>query len=131
MLILNPRRVTFAGTQWNDVTLVAIDRAATRLAVGYSDNGPHPTFADAPEQRTTVRVVMDASSGLVAPRPGDAGTLSLTTSPTASDAAAQTLTASCVVTRVSHELGLKHTPTRTIEFIALSTNGAADPITIS
>jgi hypothetical protein len=130
MLILNPRQVMFAGSPWNDVTLIALDRTATRLIVEHTDHGPHPAFADAPEQRTTLRVVMDLP-GMDAPAPGDIGTLSFTTSPTASDASAQTMSATCVVTGVTHEIALKRPPTRTIELIALSPDGAADPITIT
>ena len=130
MLILNPRQVTFAGSPWNDVTLIALDRTAARLVIDHSDHGPHPTLADAPQQRTTLRVVMDLP-GLDAPTPGDTGTLTFTTSPTASDASAQTLSATCVVTGVTHEIAFKRPPTRTIELIALSSDGAADPITLA
>ena len=131
MLILNPRQVTFAGTPWHDVTLIALDRQATRLVVEHSDLGPHPTFADAPQQRTTLKVVADLHTSLAAPSPGDMGLLTFTTSPTASDASAQTLSAACVVTSITHELNLKRPPTRTIELIAISEDGATNPITIT
>jgi hypothetical protein len=132
MLILNPRQVTFASTTFTDVTSVAINRDTTRLALNHTDHGPHPTFADAPEQRTTIELTMDLPRGdLNAPTPGAQGTLTLTTSPTASDAQRRTLTATAVVTKVEHHVTLNRGATRTITLIALSPNGSTDPITIT
>jgi hypothetical protein len=132
MLILNPRQATFAGAPWPNTTLVAIDRRSTRLALAWSDNGPHPTFADAPEQQTLIQVVMDVErEDLDAPRPGDQGTLTFVTSPTASDASRRRLTTTAVITNVTHELSLKRGSIRTISLIALSPDGSDDPITIS
>jgi hypothetical protein len=131
VLILNPREVTFSGAAWPNVTVVAIDRKATRLAVSWSDNGPHPTFADAPEQDATVRVVMDVErEDIDGPRPGERGTLGFVTSPTASDASRRRVAVTCVVTGVAHELSFERGSVRTVNLIALSTNGAADPISI-
>ena len=132
MLILNPRQATFAGTPWPNITLIAIDRKSTRLALAWSDNGPHPTFADAPEQQTLIQVVMDVErEDLGAPRPGDQGELTFVTSPTASDASRRRLTTTAVVTNVTNELSLKRGSIRTISLIALSPDGADDPIAIS
>jgi hypothetical protein len=132
MLILNPREVSFANDTWPNVTLVAIDRTSTRLAVNWTDNGPHPTFADAPEQRVDVQVVMDVEREDVdVPRPGEQGTLTLVTSPTASDAARRQVSMTAVVTGVSHELSLKRGATRTVDLIALSSDGATDPVTVA
>lgn len=131
MLILNPTHVTFAGTQWPDVTAVVIDRDAIRAAISYGDHGPHPTFADVPEQRTTLEVTMDLPRGdLSTARPGDQGTLTLYTSPTSSDAQRRKLTATGVVTNVQHKVGDK-SATRTITLVALSTDGATDPISLT
>jgi len=132
MLILNPRHVTFASTTWPDVTAVAINRETTRLALDHTDHGPHPTFAEAPQQRTTIELTMDLPRGdLNAPAPGDQGTLTLITSPSASDAQRRKLTCTAVVTKSHHDLSLKRGATRTITLVALSTNGATDPITIT
>jgi hypothetical protein len=132
MLLLNPRQVSFASTTWHDVTAVAINRDTTRLALDHGDHGPHPTFADAPQQRTTIEVTMGLPrSDLHAPTPGDQGTLTLTTSPTSSDAERRKLTAPADVIKVEHKVSLTRGSTRTITLIALSSNGAADPITIT
>ena len=129
MLILNPRQVTFNSTTWPDVTLVSIDRTATRLALDWSDDGPHPTFADVPEQRIDVKVVADLSgSSVTPPIPGDEGELSFVTSPTASDGSRRRVTMTCIITGVSHEVSLKRPGVRTIDLVAISTDGHTDPV---
>ena len=132
MLILNPRQVRFGPSTWADVSLVAIDRDASRLALEWSDMGPHPVMADAPEQRLTIRVVQEVSrDDLNSPRPGDLGTLTLFTSPTGADARRRKVTCSCVITGVSHDLSLSRGTQRRITLTALSPDGAADPITVA
>ena len=132
MLILNPRNVRFGSTTWPDVTLVAIDRDAARLALEWSDLGPHPVFADAPEQRLTIRIIQDApSDDIDAPRPGDHDTLTLYTSPTAADARRRKLTAAAVITSITHELSQTRPHQRRITLTALSADGATAPITVS
>lgn len=135
MLVLAPQRVRFDLTEWTDVSLIAVDRAATREAVEWMDLGPHPTFADVPEQRTTVRVVRRLDRGdLAAPTPGQAGTLAFEVSPAATETGRRTHSAPCVVLGVRHELGIGAkgpTATQTIELVALSTDGAADPFAVS
>jgi hypothetical protein len=132
MLILNPRQVTFANENLPNVTLIAIDRTSTRLAVSWTDNGPHPTFADAPEQQVDIKVVMDVESEDVdVPRPGELATLTFVTSPTASDASRRHVSMTAVVIGVSHELSLKRGAVRTVDLIAISTDGAADPISVT
>jgi hypothetical protein len=132
MLILNPRRVIFADQPWEQVTLVAIDRRAQRLALEWSDAGPHAVFADVPEQRVDLRVVMDVErDDIGGPAPGQLGELTLVTSPTASDARRRRLTVSAVVTAVSHEVSLRKGAVRTVELVAVSAGGADDPIAIT
>jgi len=130
MLLLSPRTVTFAATLWPNVALVAIDRAASRPLLDYTDAGPHPTFADAPEQVTRIRIVQElASEDLGSPRPGELGTLELFTSPTATNRPRTRLSAIACVESVTHEVSLKRGTLRTITLVALSPDGAADPIT--
>jgi hypothetical protein len=132
MLILNPKKVTFAGAAWPNVTALTIDRTASRLTIGHTDAGPHPTFADAPEQRTGIKVMVELDQGDVnAPRPGDQGTLTFVTSPTPTDAARRRVTLTGVITNVTHELSTKRGALRTIDLIAISTNAAADPISVT
>lgn len=132
MLILNPREVTFGGATWPNVTHIAIDRSSTRLAIDWSDNGPHPTFADAPEHRVDIKIVMDIDQGdLNGPKPGDQAALTFITSPTTTDASRRRISSTAVVTAIEHEVSQKRGSIRTLTLVALSTDGAADPITIT
>lgn len=131
MLILNPRSVSFGATTYPDVLLVAIDRSAKRLALEWSDLGPHVAFADVPEQIITVKLVQEVMDGSPnGPGPGESATLTFVTSPTGSDSAAVRLTATAVVTSCTHEIttgGRNIGARRTVEFVLVSATGAADP----
>lgn len=132
MLILNPSRVLFAGAAWEDVTLVAVERTASRVVREWGDAGPHVVLADAPEQRVDVRVerslVRDGPDG---PRPGDSGELSFCTSPTGSEAGRVRVRAVCVVLSSRYELSGKRGAVRVVELAAVSADGAADPVQVS
>lgn len=131
MLILNPRSVRFGASRFENVTMLAISREATRRIIEWGDEGPHAVFADVAEGTVTITLVMDIAEGDVEEvRPGTQGVLSLVTSPGASDASRRKLSARCVLMRSSHELSLRRGAVRTLEFVALSENGAADPISI-
>ncbi len=132
MLILHPREVSFLNTPWKNVTSVVVDRAATRIVTDVSDAGPHVLFADCPEQRVTIRVTMDiAEDSILAPALGVQGTLAFATAPTGVNASRSSVTATAVITAVSHEVSLRKGAVRTVEFVAVSADGAADPITIT
>lgn len=129
MLILNPRLVKFGSAPWDNVLLIAVDRAANREAVEWSDFGPHVVFADVPEQRIKVTVIRDVSSDDVdAPRPGETNTLTFFTSPTASDGLRMKIAMQAVVMRVHHEISLRKGAVRTIELTPVSPDGETDPI---
>jgi len=132
MLVLSPALVTFGGSRWEHVTLVSIDRSAERVALEWTDAGAHPTLADVPEQRVTVRVVQRVErDDLNAPRPGDAGELVLYTSPGGGDAGRRKVSAPAVVTHVEHDVTLRRGAQRVIRLVAVSADGAADPVTVS
>jgi hypothetical protein len=134
MLILNPRLVVFGATTFPDVLLIAIDRAARRVAMEWSDLGPHVAFVDVPEQVVTVKLVhevIDASPD--GPRPGESAMLSFVTSPTGSDSGRLRFSAAAVVTSCTHEIvtsGRTIGTRRTAEFVLVSATGASDPISI-
>ncbi len=131
MLILNPRHVRFGSLELEDVRSVAIDRAASRQVVEWSDLGPHAVFADAPERKVTIKLVRELSrDGLDGPLPGDAQTFSLRTSANASDAGGSAISSSAVVMRVTHELTGQSGALQRIELIAISASGDQDPVTI-
>ena len=131
MLLLNPRVVKFGDAVWDNVAAVAIDRRAHKTVEEWSDEGPYATVADVPEQRVRMTVVQELTREDVGgPRPGESALLSLCTSAGA-DSGRKRVAATCVVLDVSHEVSIKKGAVRTITLAAVSTDGAADPITIS
>jgi len=131
VLLLNPQLVTFGSLTLDPVALISIDRVAARQVLDWSDAGPYPVLADAPEQRVTIKLVQDLSQDLSAPRPGDQATLAFHASPTLATATRRKLSCTAVVMSVTHELSLKRGLTRTIELAALSPDGATDPIAVT
>lgn len=131
MLVLNPREVTIGAETLEDVLAVVVDRTPEKRVVEWSDLGPHPVLADVPERRSTVRIVQQLATGdLGGVSPGDEVALAFHTSPTAASTGRRRVSATIVVTGVSHELSRKRGAVRTIEGVAISPDGAADPITI-
>jgi len=132
MLLLNPRLVTFASSRWDDIALIAINREAHKEIVEWSDLGPHVVLADVPEQRIEIKVIQElARDDITVPHPGDSGELSFHTSPTSTDAGRKKITTEAVILRVDHELSLKRGALRTITLIAISQDGADDPLSIT
>ncbi len=132
MLVLNPSSVSFAGTVWPGVTLVTISRAAQKQVTEWSDAGPHVVLADVPEQVVKLRVEAELKEGDAnGPAPGASGTLSVTTSPNASDAGKRVISATVVVAAVSYEVSAKRGAVRTVELVAISSDGATDPIRVA
>lgn len=133
MLLLNPSTVTLGPHTFSDVVLLTIDRTAERTAEEWSDAGPHPVFADIPEQRTLVRIVRRPErDDLAPPRPGEQHALVFNTSPNLSDADRRRIAiAAAVVTGVTHQVGGPKGAQQTITLTALSADGAADPVTIT
>lgn len=137
MLILNPSRVTFAGTSWDGVTAIAIDHAAAPgdfgVILDWGDAGAYPVFADVAERKVSIKLEQPLErTTLAAPRPGDQGELSMYASEGGSEAGRVRIAVPlCVVLRVTHELAGGKAPRRVIEFAALSENGVADPVQIA
>jgi len=130
MLITCPQAVSFASQPLDAVRQIAIDCRAAKSILDRSDLGPYPTFADAPEQTVTVKVVAAPDRDQPWLAPGTQGTLTFRTSPSATDGSRKTYTLTTTVMSVVHDLSESATK-RTIEFAAISPDGAADPITIS
>jgi hypothetical protein len=132
MLWLNPTAVDLFGAALGGVSSVAVDRAATRSAEERGDLGPHVVFADAPEQRVTVRVrrrVDEASAGaLSGVAVGAMGELSFRVSASRSDRGGRVVRATVVVRGVDHALSERDGFVQTITMTAVSSDGAADPI---
>ncbi len=130
MFLSSPTRVTFGSLLLTDVSSIAIDRTASREAIDFSDAGPHPTFADIPEQKVLITIQQHlTASDIAAPLPSSSATLTIRARPNNSDSATLTLQTTAVVRACTHSLNSKGA-TRTLSLIALSSNGSADPITI-
>lgn len=135
MLLPLPDTLSFDGLALPDAAAVLIDRAAARAVLDWSDAGPHPVFADVPEQRTTITIVRTLTRGdFAAPAPGQAGELAFLFSAagTSTDADRRRFSAQCVVRDVRHEMNPAAAAARqSITLLALSPDGATDPIAIT
>ncbi len=132
MLILNPARVRFAGAAWEDVTRIAIDREAARPIAEWGDAGPHVVLADVPEQRVRITIERQlVRDGMDGPRPGESGELTFYASPAGSEAGRVRVRATGVVIAVTHELSGRKGAIRTVELLAVSSDGAADPVAVT
>lgn len=129
MVFLNPASVTLLGKTLDGVTLVLVDRRATKLALERGDLGPHCVFADAPEQRVVVRVERAVSADEAAPaKPGEQGALAFRTGVGSDNAGVRSYSATVVVMAVEHEIRRRGGARQVIEMVALSATGADDPI---
>lgn len=136
MLVLDPTAVSFAGTRWEGVRFVQIDRRAARTAREQGDFGPFAGFVDVPEQRIGVRVEREVrGTELSMPNPGDLGELSFEASTNASGAGAVRVRVVAVVTDVSYQVpggasGAGRPARRIVQFEAVSADGSTDPMTV-
>jgi hypothetical protein len=130
MLVLHPRRVKFGAAGWESVQYVAIERAAQRSIVEFGDEGRGAVFADVPEERVSVRVAQSLEEDdLSPPKCGDRATIVFYTSASGSEARRLKVSADVVVRGVSYEISAGRGVTRFVSMVALSSDGAADPIT--
>ena len=138
MILLNPDIVTLtidaASILLTDVSAVAIDRAAASFILDHTDLGPHPAFADAPEQRTSVRIERAVSDSddpaLLQLAPGAQAQLALRAARSRSDAGAITLEATIVIESIRHQFDPGKGAHQSIRAVAISAD-AADPVTIT
>lgn len=139
MLIITPAAVRFDTLTLDDVSLIAIERAAERAVIEWSDFGPHPVFADVPEVRTSVKLSRRVHRGdLAAIAPGQMGELSFVVSPAGTAAAAKKHAAQCVVMSVKYDLAQPAgsaakgpSAVQVIECVAVSASGSAEPFVVT
>lgn len=133
MLFLNPTKLSLLSADYSNIESVSIDRLVHKEITDYSDTGPYAVFADIPESKVEISITQRLDTGpdqsLSGPKPGQHGTLELITSPNASQAQRKKLTAQVVIRSVRYDLAAK--PKRTINLVALSPDGATDPITLT
>lgn len=129
MIWLNPDQVTLGSNALTGVLFIAVDRAAAKLVVERTDLGPYAAFADAPEQRITIRISREVRADESTPvRPGDLAALSFRTAPNASAAGGRAVAATVVIVSIEHTISPRGGARQTIEAIPISADGAADPI---
>lgn len=133
MFWLNPTEVVVLGVSLGGVSSVSVDRFATRTAEEHGDLGPHVVFVDAPEQRVTVKIrrrVNELNAGAVSGvEVGALGEVSFRVGAAMSDRGGRVVRAQVVVRGVDHALSERDGFIQTISMIAVSSDGAADPIT--
>lgn len=130
MIILRPDRVSFAGSDWNGVERLAIDRVGSRMVRGWSEDGPHAVFVDVPEQTVRVRVTLAADrTMLTSPRPGDLGQLRVELSG-GGDEGRRLVRIDAVVESVTHDIAGARA-VRTITLTAVSDDGDDDPVLVT
>lgn len=131
MLFLHPRVVSFGGVDWSGVESVAIERSAARSFVEYGDSGAHAVLADVPEQRVEVRVTQELlGEDMDVPRPGEVGTLEFETAPNSSGAGRRRVSMAAVVLGVKYQVSRKGGSARTVDLVAVSADGQADPVLV-
>lgn len=129
MIWLDPKGVTLGGSTLGGVAAITVDRVASRFVTEHSDAGPHVVFADAPEQRVTVRIAraVDAD-GAGVHRPGDVAALAFRVGPSASDAHVREVAMQVVIESVENRVDRKGGATQSIVCVAVSSDGVADPV---
>ena len=131
MLLLNPRKVMFGSVEWGNVASVAISRWSAHTLVEWSDTGAHATLVDVPEQRVQVEVIQELlGEDMDTPKPGEAQTLTFTTSGRSTDAPGREVTMSAVVESVRYEVSLRRGSYRRVSLVATSADGSADPVSV-
>lgn len=129
---LNTSEVVLLGEALAGVRSVVVDRSTTRAAVEWSDAGAEVVFADSAERRVDVTIVREGevASGAFATAPalGAMGELSFVASPNGSDANRVRVEATVVVLDVTHALVRAGGARQTIKCIAVSDDGASEPV---
>lgn len=128
MLLLWPQHVLFGTSLLRPALALAINRSAAREALAYSDLGPTPVFADVPEERTEIKIILDASAN-ISLRPGDDALLSFSLRPNTSEASVRILSTQATLLSLVYDLAAPLTgpaklkSTLTLTFLATSANG--------
>lgn len=132
MLVVNPERVTFGELELTNVHSIAVERTPERTIAEWTDHGAHPTYADVPEVRTTIRLARTlARDALHTPRPGMQALLTWHVGPNASDGLRRRCSATAVVERVTYQVGRTSGAVEHLVFLAVSPDGAADPLVVT
>jgi hypothetical protein len=133
MLLLHPTTVTLDSTPLPAVTAIAISRKAKSLITDFTDDGPHPSFADVPERLPTLTITRHL------PQPDDAGAalalgdqldLAFTARRTPDAPHALRFSASIVITAIESALTETKALAQSISAVAISPDSATDPLTI-
>jgi hypothetical protein len=133
MFVLNPEKVQFGSAAWPNVVSVAVDSAAVQPAEDWGDGGPWCVLVDCPQRRVALTVKQELRGTPLPDGAAELGAqaeLKFYTSPSASSRGRVRVKATAVITGVSHEHRVGAAPVRVIELLAVSADGAADPVAV-
>lgn len=131
MIWLNPTNVSLDTVTLEEVRAVAVDQKHDKLIAEYTDNGPHPAFVDVPERRAVIKLRRRILGNENLPiAVGDQRTFQMRTAPSGTSAPGVVLTASVVITAIGYKLERHDGAEQTIDLIAVSSDGAADPVSV-
>ncbi|MCR9217581.1 MAG: hypothetical protein NXI14_10310 [bacterium] len=133
MLYLHPTHVTLNTTPLPGVESIAVARKAKSVITDFTDDGPHPTFADVPERLTTLiikRRVPEPDDAFASIALGDELDLAFRAARTPDAPHALRVSARTVITGVESSVASERECAQTITAVAVSTDGDEDPLTV-
>ncbi len=132
MLYLHPTHITLDATPLPGVESIAVTRKAKAVITDFTDDGPHPTFADVPERLTTLTIkrrVPEPDDAFASVALGDEFDLAFRAARTPDAPHALRVSARIVITGVESSVAGERECAQTITAVAVSTDGGADPLT--
>ena len=129
MLVIRPRVVKFGGTEWREVSRVAIESLSVEMTEEWDDSGANLMFADSTRRKTAVQVFQEIEGDdLLSPDPGSTAVLVVEVD-RGNDADAMVISMSSVVQSVSYAFSGSRS-TRLIRLVAVSSSGSVDPVSV-
>ena len=133
MLYLHTTSVTLGSIPLPGVESVAVARKAKAVITDFTDDGPHPTFADVPERLTTLtikRLVPEPDDAFTQVALGNELDLAFHAARTPDAPYALRVSARIVITGVESSVTGERGCAQTITAVAVSTDGDDDPLTV-
>ncbi len=133
MLYLHPTHVTLNTTPLPGVESIAVARKAKAVITDFTDDGPHPTFADAPERLTTLTIkrhIPEPDDAFAAIALGDQLDLAFRAARTPDAPHALRISARIVITGAESSVAGQRACAQAITAVAVSTDGGAEPLTV-
>jgi hypothetical protein len=132
MIWLQPRIVTLGNDTLRNVQSISVDRFTSKFVEEWSDLGPYAVFADVSQVRLVCRIQrlldIEDAARLASLTLGSQVTLSFQTAPGTSDAHRLQIDLTMVLRSVEHDSNPTQGMRQTITGVAISSDGATDPI---